>query len=100
MLYKGVVVFEPDCMILVTRYLSVRRVESEANNDLRSSLLGSDNISGLCKKKKPGFVQSWAITRSIENGLGYLGVMSAFKASESMSAKRFPSQQNPLKSVQ
>ena len=37
------------CMILVTRYLLVSRVESEVNNDLRSSLLGSDTIIGLYK---------------------------------------------------
>jgi len=36
-------------MTLVTRYLSVSRVENEVNNDLRLSLLGSDNISGLYK---------------------------------------------------
>ena len=34
------------CMILVTRYLLVSRVENEVNNDLRSSLFGSDSITG------------------------------------------------------
>jgi len=36
-------------MTLVTRYLSVSRVESEVNNDLRSLFLGSDSINGLYK---------------------------------------------------
>ena len=36
-------------MILVTRYLLVRQVESEVNNNLRSSLPGSDSINGLYK---------------------------------------------------
>jgi len=36
-------------MTLVTRYLLVSRVEHEVNNDLRSSLFGSDSISGLYK---------------------------------------------------
>ena len=36
-------------MTLMTRYLSVSRVEREANNDLKSSLLGSDRPSGLYK---------------------------------------------------
>ena len=56
MRYKGVVAFEPGwrgsgghCMILVTRYLLVRQVESEVNNNLRLSLLGSDSINGLYK---------------------------------------------------
>ena len=51
-LYKGVM-FETGsrrsgghCMILVTRYLLVSRVENEVNNDLRSSLFGSDSITG------------------------------------------------------
>jgi len=39
-------------MTLVTRYLLVSRVENEANNDLSSSLLGSDSISGLYKLRK------------------------------------------------
>jgi len=36
-------------MIFVTRYLLVNRVEHEVNNDLKSSLLGSDIIDGLYK---------------------------------------------------
>jgi len=39
-------------MIPVTRYLLVSRVESEVNNDLRSSFLGSDSISGLYKSRE------------------------------------------------
>ena len=42
---------EGHCMILVTRYLLVSRVEQEVNNDLRSSFLGSDSISGLYKSR-------------------------------------------------
>jgi len=38
-------------MILVTRYLLVSRVENGANNDLKSSFIGSDSISGLYKGK-------------------------------------------------
>ena len=34
-------------MTLVTRYPLVSRVEREVNNDLRLSLLGSDNMNGL-----------------------------------------------------
>ena len=83
-------------MILVTRYLLVIRVESEANNDLSSSLLGSDSISGLYKSRRRDFVRFRAITRSIENSLEYLGVMSACKGSDLSPARRFPSQQNSL----
>ena len=36
-------------MILVTRHLLVSRVESEVNNDLKLSLLGSKSISESCK---------------------------------------------------
>jgi len=39
------------CMILVTRYLLVSRVENKVNNDLSSSFLGSDGTNGLCKGK-------------------------------------------------
>ena len=38
-------------MISVTRYLSVSRVEKEVNNDLRSSLIASESISGLYDSK-------------------------------------------------
>ena len=57
-LNRGVVMCEPGwpgsgghCMILVTRYLLVSRVEHEVNNDLKSSLLGSDSISGSYKRR-------------------------------------------------
>jgi len=55
-LCKYAMVLEPwsleYCMIPVTRYLLVSRVESEVNNDLRSSFLGSDSISGLYKSRE------------------------------------------------
>ena len=84
-------------MILVTRYLLVSRVENEFNNDLRSSLLGSDSISGLYKSRERESVGSKA---TIEDISCRLGVMSAIKESSSRSAKRFPSQQNSLKSAE
>ena len=100
-LYKGVVVFEPGsgrhCIILVTRYLLVSRVENEVNNDLKSSLLGNNNISGSYKSRK-GFIRFQMITRSIEDISYCLGVMSTFKESDSRSAKRLPSQENSLQS--
>jgi len=86
-------------MILVTRYLLVSRGESEVNNDLRSSLLGSDSISGLYKLRRLTSVRLQAITRSIADILYCLGVMSAIRESESRSTKRFPSEQNSLESV-
>jgi len=39
-------------MIRVTRYLLVSRVEKETNNDLKSSLLGSDRPTGLYNSVK------------------------------------------------
>jgi len=90
-------------MTLVTRYLLVSRVESEANNDLRSSFLGSDNISGLYKSSL-----WWLSVRFRANTLmellksrilRWIGVMSAFKESDLRSAMRFPSQENSLESV-
>ena len=39
-------------MTLVTRYLLVSRVENDVNNDLKSSLLGSDSISGLYNSRQ------------------------------------------------
>jgi len=39
------------CMTLVTRYVLVGRVENEVNNDLSSSFLGSDRMSGWYKGK-------------------------------------------------
>ena len=86
-------------MILVTRYLLVSRVENKVNNDLRSSLLGSDSISGLYKLRWRKYVRFQAITRSIEDSLCCLRVMSAIKESDLRSEKRFPSQQNSLESV-
>ena len=85
-------------MMLVTRYLLVSRVENEVNNDLRSSLLGSDSISGLYKLagKSIGFR---ANIRPIEDISCCLGVMSTVKESGLRSAKRFPSQQNSLASA-
>jgi len=49
-------------MILVTRYLLVSRVEYEVNNDLKTSLLGSDSIRGLYKVRKSKFDGSKATT--------------------------------------
>ena len=86
-------------MILVMRYRLVSRVENEINNDLRSSLLGSESISGLYRSRKWRSVRFQAITLSIEDILCCLGVMSAIKESNSRSAKRFPSEQNSFKSV-
>jgi len=79
------------CMILVTRYLLVGRVENEVNNDLSSSFLGSDRISGLYKNKSWPVVRFMAVTRSLH----WIGVMSAFKESDS----RFPSRENSLEAV-
>jgi len=87
-------------MILVTRYLLVSRVEHEVNNDLKTSLLGSDNISGLYKARMLRFDRSKAtMTSSIEDIWCCLGVMSAIKESDSRSAQRFPLQRNSLKCV-
>ena len=85
-------------MTLVTRYPLVSRVESEVNNALRSSLLGSDSTSGLYKQRgKP--IQLEAIIRSSEDSLCCIGVMSAITEGDPRSVKRFPSQQNFLESV-
>jgi len=66
-LNRDVVMCEPGsgghCMILVTRYLLVGRVESEVNNDLIPSFLGSDSISGLYKSKWRPSVRFQAVTR-------------------------------------
>ena len=86
-------------MTLVTRYLLVSRVENEVNNDLRSSLLGSDSNSGLYKARWQKSVQFQAITRSAEDSLCCLGVMPAINESDSRTAKRFPSQKNSLEFV-
>ena len=80
-------------MILVTRYLLVSRIQSEVNIDLRSSLLGSDSISGSNKG-----VQDSVCTQSKDISCR-LGVVSTFKDSDSRSAIRFPSQQNSSESV-
>ena len=84
-------------MTLVTRYLLVSRVENEVNNDLRSSLLGSDSISGLYKSRG---LESVRLKATIKDTSCRLGVMSAIKESSSRSAKRFPSQQNSLESAE
>jgi len=86
-------------MILVTRYLLVSRVEHEVNNDLKTLLLGSDSIRGLCKVRKWEFDGSKANTSPVEVIWCSLGVMPAIKESGSRSAKRFPSQQNSSESV-
>jgi len=86
-------------MILVTRYLLVSRVEYEVNNDLKTLLLGSDSIRGLCKERTLKFGGSKATTPSVEDIWYCLGVMSAIKESDSRSAQRFPSQQNSFKCV-
>ena len=92
-------------MTLVMRYLLVSRVEKEANNDLKSSLLGSDRQSGSYNStKQPKW--SYALTAllspwypPLSDILCCLGVMFAFKESDSRSVKRFPSQQKSSKSV-
>jgi len=101
-LYKDVVMFEPGwsgsgrrCMILVTRHLLVSRVESEVNNDLKLSSLGSDSISELCQWRSRMSGQFQPIPPR-KNRSRFL--MSAIE-SGSRSAKRFPSRQNPLESV-
>ena len=48
----------------------MNRVENEINNDLRSSLLGSDSRSGLYKLRSRKSVRFQAITRSFEDSLG------------------------------
>ena len=75
------------------------RVESKVNNDMRSSLLGSNSISGLYKMRKLTSVRFRAITRSSGEILRCLGMMSAIKESDSRSEKRFPSQKNSLEFV-
>jgi len=64
-----IVIFEPGwsgsgghCMILMTRYLLVSRVEHEVNNDLKVSLLGRDSISGLYNLRRLKCVQLDAAT--------------------------------------
>ena len=86
-------------MTSVTRYLSVSRVENEVNNDLRSSLLASESISGLYKLRWREFVRSQNNARSFEDISCCLGEMSTTKESDSRSARRFPSQQSSLGSV-
>ena len=49
-------------MILVTRYLLVSRIESKVNNDLKSSLLGSDSIASFYRMRRSAFVRLQAIT--------------------------------------
>jgi len=92
-------------MTLVMRYLLVSRLEKEANNDLKSSFLGSDSPSGLYKMMEPP--KSWCtLTTSFSLWCSYLadilcrlGAMPAFKESDLRSAKRFPSQQKDSEAV-
>ena len=95
-------------MTPVTRYLLVSRVERETNNDLKSSLAGSDWQSGLYNGMKAP--ESYAITRPLimalsiwslllVNILCSLGAMFAFKESDLQSARRFPSQRKYPESV-
>ena len=86
------------CMTFVMRYLLMNRVEREANNDLKSSLLGSDSPSGLYNSVKPP--EWYTITTPLSlwrpplsDILCCFGVMFTLKGSELNSAKRFPSQQ-------
>jgi len=82
-------------MILVTRHLLVSRVESEVNNDLNLSSLGSDSISELFGLRSRASAQFEAVQRC-NDSLCFL--MSAIE-SGSRSAKRFPSRRNSLESV-
>ena len=83
----------------------MRRVERETNNDLRSSLLGSDRPSGLCNLMKP--TELYVLTTSpslwcpphCSDILCCLGVMVAFKESDLRSVKMFPSQKKSLEFV-
>ena len=91
-------------MTVVMRYLLVSRVEMETNNDLKSSLLGSDRPSGLYNSVEPplkyAFTTSLSLWRPpLSDILSCLGVMFAFKESNSGSVKRFPSQQKSSESV-
>jgi len=71
-------------------------------NDLRSSFLGSDDISGLYKSRWLLPVQFQAVDQLPPYPLKILccpGMMSIIKESNSRSAKRVPSQQNSLEPV-
>ena len=85
-------------MMLVTRCLSVSRVESEDNNNLRSSFLASDSFRELPKFILLRFTGLESIKQSIKDSLCCTVVVSA-KEGDSRSAKRFPSRQNSLESV-
>ena len=80
------------------RYLLVHRVERETNNELKSSLLGSDRPSGLCNSYNLEEVFVIAMYRCSDI-LCCVGVMFAVKESDLRSAKRFPSQQKSSESA-
>ena len=92
-------------MTPVTRYLFASRVERETNNDLKSSLIGSDRPNGLYNSmEKPRW--SYAVIASLSprwpplsDILCSFGVIFAFKESDLRSVKRFPSQQKSSESV-
>ena len=83
----------------------MHRVERETNNELNSSLFGSDRPSGLCNLLKPsrqksGFTE-WSIFeyQHCSDILCRVGVMFAIKESDLRSAKKFPSQQKSSESA-
>jgi len=82
-------------MMLVTRHLLVSRVESEVNNDLKLSSLGSDSIRELCKPRSRKSAQLETIQRSKDSSCS---LMSAIE-SDSRSTKRFPSRENSFEPV-
>ena len=92
-------------MTLVMIYRLVSRVEKVINNDLKSSLLGSDRPSGSYNSAKSP--ESWyALTVPLSfqyppfsDILCRFGAMFAVKESDLMSVKRFPSQQKSSESV-
>jgi len=83
-------------MILVTRHLLVSRVESEVNNDLKSSSLGSDSITELRKPRLQNFAQFEITQLGCKDSVRF--ITSAIE-SDLRSAKRFPSRQNSFESV-
>ena len=104
MLYKRVVMLElwVHFMTCVTRYLLVSWVERETNNDLKSSLVGSDRPSGLYNSMGGLSRPQWSTVTMLlspwcpshRDILCFLGVMFALK-----SVKRFPSKQKSPESV-
>jgi len=91
----------------VTRYLLASRVENETNNDLKSSLLGSERPSGLYNLMEPRSRRALStVTTSFVVWYPYfpdilccLGVMFVFKERDLRSVKRFPSRQKDSESV-